>query len=179
LIHAIILAGGRGTRFLPLSRETRPKQMLHIVGEDTLLRQTIKRLDGFHPSVNIWIVTVKSLAEDIRFHLQPLEKDAERVHFIIEPFGKNTALAIVLAALILNKISPNSIMVVIPSDHSIKSIKQFQEKLQGAIQLAEQGYLATFGIKPSRPETAYGYIQSGPLFKNSNNEIFHVEKNLI
>ena len=56
--------------------------MLHIVGEDTLLRQTIKRLDGFHPSVNIWMVTVKSLVEDIRFHLQPLEKDAERVHFI-------------------------------------------------------------------------------------------------
>ena len=205
--------------------------MLHIVGEDTLLRQTIKRLDGFHPSVNpvrnssgalnpvrdlslnginpalrggtpygaepgiilkcnpaaeqrgiisngvnIWIVTVKSLAEDIRFHLQPLGKDAERVHFIIEPFGKNTAPAIGLAALILNKISPNSIMVVMPSDHSIKNIKQFQEKLQGAIQVAEQGYLATFGIKPNRPETAYGYIQSCPLFKNSNNEIFHVEK---
>jgi mannose-1-phosphate guanylyltransferase len=129
LIHAIILAGGRGTRFWPLSRETRPKQMLHIVGEDTLLRQTIKRLDGFHPLVNIWIVTVKSLAEDIRFHLQPLEKDAEKVHFIIAPFGKNAAPAIGLAALILNKISPNSIMVVMPSDHSIKSIKQFQEKL--------------------------------------------------
>ena len=176
MIHAIILAGGRGTRFWPLSRETWPKQMLHIVGEDTLLRQTIKRLDGFHPSVNIWIVTVKSLVEDIRFHLQPLGKDAERVHFIIEPFGKNTAPAIGLAALILNKISPNSIMVVMPSDHSIKNIKQFQEKLQGAIQVAEQGYLATFGIKPNRPETAYGYIQSGPLFKNSNNEIFHVEK---
>ncbi len=176
-----------------------------------LLRQTVKRLDGFHPSVhpvrnssgalnpaaaagpegllarreqrgiisngvNIWIVTVKSLAEDIRFHLQPLGKDAERVHFIIEPFGKNTAPAIGLAALILNKISPNSIMVVMPSDHSIKNIKQFQEKLQGAIQVAEQGYLATFGIKPNRPETAYGYIQSGHFFENSNNEIFHVEK---
>jgi len=176
LIHAIILAGGRGTRFWPLSREAWPKQMLHIVGKDTLLRQTIKRLDRFHPSVNIWIVTVKSLAEDIRFHLQPLGKDAERVRFIIEPFGKNTAPAIGLAALILNKISPNSIMIVMPSDHSIKDIKQFQEKLRLAIEVAEQDYLVTFGIRPRRPETAYGYIQSGHLFKNSNNEIFHVEK---
>jgi len=220
LVNAIILAGGKGTRFWPLSRETCPKQMLNILGEDTLLRQTIKRLDGFHPSVNpvrnssgalnpalrggapygaepgiilksnpaaeqrgiisngvnIWIVTIKSLAEDIRFHLQPLGKDAERIRFIIEPLGKNTAPAVGLAAMTLNKISPNSLMIMMPSDHSIKDIKQFQEKLQGAIQVAEQGYLATFGIKPNRPETAYGYIQSGHLFENSNNEIFHVEK---
>jgi mannose-1-phosphate guanylyltransferase len=91
LIHAVILAGGRGTRFWPLSRETCPKQMLNILGEDTLLRQTIKRLDGFQPAVNIWIVTIKSMAEDIRFHLNPLGKDAERGKFIIEPPGKNIA----------------------------------------------------------------------------------------
>jgi mannose-1-phosphate guanylyltransferase len=93
LIHAIILAGGSGTRFWPLSRENWPKQMLNILGEDTLLRQTVKRLEGFHPLENIWIVTVESLASDIRFHLQALGKSADKIRYIVEPLGKNTAPA--------------------------------------------------------------------------------------
>ena len=158
MIDAIILAGGRGTCFWPLSRETFPKQMLNIVGVDTLLRQTIKGLEGFLPSVNIWIVIVKSLAEDIHFHLKPFGKDAEKIQIIIEPFGKNTAPGIGLAALTLHKVLPDSIMVVMPSDHFTKDTKRFQEKLKLAIEVAEQGYLVVFGIKPNRPETAYGYI---------------------
>jgi mannose-1-phosphate guanylyltransferase/mannose-6-phosphate isomerase len=176
LINAVILAGGKGTRFWPLSRETWPKQMLNILGEDTLLRQTIKRLDGFHPPVNIWIVTIESLAQDIRFHLQALGKEAEKIRIIIEPSGKNTAPAIGLAALTLNRISPDSIMMVMPSDHAIKDTKEFQDGLQKAVQIAEEGYLVTFGIKPSRPETAYGYVQAGRPVPNSKDMIFHVEK---
>jgi mannose-1-phosphate guanylyltransferase/mannose-6-phosphate isomerase len=175
-LYAIILAGGSGTRFWPLSRETWPKQMLHIVGEDTLLRQTVKRLDGFHPPLNIWIVTTKSLAQDIRFHLQTLGKEAKRIHFIMEPFGKNTAPAIGLAAITLHKVSPEAIMMVMPSDHAIKDKNQFQEKLQRGIRIAEDGYLVTFGIRPNRPETAYGYIESGYPLKGSKDEIFHVRK---
>jgi mannose-1-phosphate guanylyltransferase/mannose-6-phosphate isomerase len=176
LIHAVILAGGRGTRFWPLSRETWPKQMLNILGEDTLLRQTVKRLDGFHPQLNIWIVTVESLAQDIRFHLRALGKEAEKIRFIIEPLGRNTAAAIGLSAVTLNKISPDSIMMVMPSDHTIQDIKQFQEKLRLGAKVADRDYLVTFGIKPNRPETAYGYIQFGNRLKRSKDEIFHVEK---
>jgi mannose-1-phosphate guanylyltransferase/mannose-6-phosphate isomerase len=150
--------------------------MLNILGEDTLLRQTIKRLDGFHPPVSIWIVTIKSLAQDIRFHLQALGKKAEKIRIIIEPSGKNTAPAIGLAALTLNRISPDSIMMVMPSDHAIKDTKEFQDGLQKAVQIAEEGYLVTFGIKPSRPETAYGYVQAGRPVTNSKDMIFHVEK---
>ena len=177
MINAIILAGGRGTRFWPLSRETWPKQMLNIIGEDTLLRQTLKRLNGFHPQVDIWIVTTKSLFQDIRFHLQALGSgDANRIHFIIEPFGKNTAPAIGFAAITLKKISPDAVMIVMPSDHAIQDTKEFQEKLRLGVEMAHQEYLVTFGIKPNRPETAYGYIKCGQPFKDSVDEIFHVER---
>ena len=90
--------------------------------------------------------------------------------------GKNTAPAIGLAAMTLNKLSTDSVMVVMPSDHIIRNTKTFQNKLQSAIEAAEQGYLVTFGIKPTRPETAYGYIRSGRPFKSSDHEIFHAEE---
>lgn len=176
MINAIILAGGKGTRFWPLSRETWPKQMLNIIGEDTLLRQTFKRLDGFHPQVDIWIVTTKSLFQDIRFHLQALGGDANRIHFIIEPFGKNTAPAVGFAAITLKKISTDSVMIVMPSDHAIQDTKEFQEKLRLGVEMAHQEYLVTFGIKPKRPETAYGYIKAGQSLRDSADEIFHVER---
>jgi len=175
LIHAIILAGGKGTRFWPLSRENCPKQMLNIVGEDTLLRQTIKRLNGFISSENVWIITTDHLAQDIRFHLAPLGNDANRIRFIVEPSGRNTGPAVALAAMTLNKLSSDSVMVVMPSDHIIKDVKTFQKKVQLAIEAAEEGYLVTFGIIPNRAETAYGYIRSGQSFRNFNDEIFHAE----
>ncbi len=126
MIHAVILAGGKGTRFWPLSREAWPKQMLNILGEDTLLRQTIKRLDGFDPKLNIWICTTEDLAQDIRFHLQPLGKKGESIRFIIEPLGRNTAPAIGLAAVTLSRISPDAMMMVMPSDHAIQDTRLFQ-----------------------------------------------------
>ncbi|OGP52851.1 MAG: mannose-1-phosphate guanylyltransferase/mannose-6-phosphate isomerase [Deltaproteobacteria bacterium RBG_13_52_11] len=175
MICAVILAGGKGTRFWPLSRENCPKQMLNIVGEDSLLRQTIKRLDGFIPLDKVWVVTTDILSQDIRFHLKPLGNDAERIRFIIEPLGKNTAPAIALAAITLNKLSSDPVMVVMPSDHIIRDTKQFQAKLQSAVEAAEKGYLVTFGIVPTRPETAYGYIRSGRPFKDSSDGIFHAE----
>jgi mannose-1-phosphate guanylyltransferase/mannose-6-phosphate isomerase len=175
MVYAVILAGGKGTRFWPLSRENCPKQMLKIVGEDTLLRQTIKRLEGSIPQDNVWIVTTDILAQDIRFHLRPLGKAAERIRYIIEPVGRNTAPAIALAAITLNKLSPDSVMVVMPSDHIIRDTRQFQDKLRLAVSAAEEGYLVTFGIVPTRPETVYGYIRSGKPFQNSRDEVFHAE----
>ena len=150
--------------------------MLNILGEDSLLRQTVKRLNGFHPQADIWIVTTKSLFQDIRFHLQALSGDANKIHFIIEPFGKNTAPAIGFAAVTLKKISPDSVMIVMPSDHAIQDTKAFQEKLRLGVEMAHQEYLVTFGIKPKRPETAYGYIQAGRPFRDFVDEVLHVER---
>ena len=158
-IHAIILAGGSGVRFWPLSRETSPKQMLHIVGEDTLLRQTIKRINGFVPPENIWIVTTEDKTQSIRFHIEPLGTVAQKIQFINEPLGRNTAPAVGLTAIYLNHLSPESIMIVLPSDHAIPETEKFLKDLRVAIQGAKEDYLVTFGIKPTRPETGYGYIK--------------------
>jgi mannose-1-phosphate guanylyltransferase/mannose-6-phosphate isomerase len=158
-IHAIILAGGSGVRFWPLSRETSPKQMLQIVGEDTLLRQTIKRISGFVPWENIWIVTTEDKSQAIRFHLDPLGPMAKAIQFISEPVGRNTAPAIGLAAIHLHHLFSESIMVVLPSDHAIPDTKKFLKDLKLAIRGAKEDHLITFGIKPIRPETGYGYIK--------------------
>jgi len=158
-LFAIILAGGSGTRFWPLSRETCPKQMLQIVGEDTLLRQTIKRVQGFVPPQNIWIVTTEDKAQDIRFHLDPLGPLAKEIRILREPAGRNTAPAIALAAIYLHKLCPESVMVIMPSDHVIPDADNFLGDLKRAIQGALKDYLVTFGIKPIRPETGYGYIK--------------------
>jgi len=157
--HVVILAGGSGTRFWPLSREACPKQMLQIVGEDTLLRQTVKRINGFVPSENIWIVTTEDMTQDIRFHLEPLGPIARSIRIINEPVGRNTAPAIGLAAIYLRHVSPESIMIVMPSDHAIPDHDQFQEDLKLALKGTEENCLVTFGIKPDRPETGYGYIK--------------------
>ena len=158
-IHAVILAGGSGTRFWPLSRETCPKQMLQIVGEDTLIRQTIKRINGFVSPENIWIVTTEDKAQDIKFHVDSLGPLAKKIQFIKEPLGRNTAPAIGLAAIHLSRFSPQSIMIVMPSDHAIPDREKFLRDLRLAIEGAKEDYLVTFGVKPNRPETGYGYIK--------------------
>ena len=155
-VYAVILAGGSGTRFWPLSRETHPKQMLQIVGEDSLLRETIKRIHGFVPGKNIWIVTTEDKAQDIRFHIDSLGPLAKEIQFINEPLGRNTAPAVGLAALYLDHLSPESIMVVLPSDHAIPDTEKFLRDLKLAVQGARGDSLVTFGIKPIRPETGYG-----------------------
>jgi mannose-1-phosphate guanylyltransferase / mannose-6-phosphate isomerase len=174
-VYAIILAGGSGTRFWPLSREMHPKQMLRIVGEDTLLRQTIKRIEGFVPPENIWIVTIEDKAQDIKFHIEPLGPVAKGVQFIKEPVGKNTAPAIGLAAIYLNHLSPQSVMVVMPSDHSIPDREKFLSDLELAIQGARKDHLVTFGIKSGRPETGYGYIKVESPSKIGLNGLQRVE----
>ncbi len=175
-IHAIILAGGSGVRFWPLSRETSPKQMLHIVGEDTLLRQTIKRINGFVPPENIWIVTTEDKAQNIKFHLDPLGALAKGIRFISEPLGRNTAPAVGLTAIYLNHLSPESIMIVLPSDHAIPETEKFLKDLRVAIQGAKEDYLVTFGIKPTRPETGYGYIKVKKSSKTKPKGPFKVER---
>lgn len=168
-LHAIILAGGAGTRFWPLSRESLPKQMLQIAGEDTLLRHTIKRISGIIPPGNIWIVTTEDKAQEIKFHIGALGSIAKEIKIVLEPIGKNTAPAIGLAAIHINSLSSgDSIMLVMPSDHLIPDPENFLSDLKHAVEAAKDGYLVTFGIKPTRPETGYGYIKTE---KQSNQKI--------
>jgi mannose-1-phosphate guanylyltransferase/mannose-6-phosphate isomerase len=175
-IFAVVLAGGAGVRFWPYSREMWPKQLLDIVGEDSLLRQTIRRLDDFIPSENILIVTTEKLAQDIKFHLEPLGPSAKKIQFIKEPVGRNTAPAIGLAAISLHRFHPESVMVVMPSDHAIREKEEFQSDLRLAIEGAKAGCLVTFGIKPNRPATGYGYLKRRDLPDLDTKGLFRVER---
>ena len=157
-VYGVILAGGSGTRFWPLSRERFPKQLLRIIGEGTLLQQTFERLMQHIPPKHMTIVTNDMQAESIRLQLNEWKDDLGD-NIILEPQGRNTAPAIALTALQLMNRDPEAVMVVVPADHVVKAGKKFMKAVQFAAKLAEQGHLVTFGIQPSRPETGYGYIQ--------------------
>ncbi|MEK7703164.1 MAG: mannose-1-phosphate guanylyltransferase/mannose-6-phosphate isomerase [Nitrospirota bacterium] len=154
----VILAGGSGTRFWPLSREAYPKQLLKIFGDQTLIQVTLSRIAPLIPSNHLYIVTNKDQAEQIKFQLPP---SPNTPRFISEPIGRNTAPAIGLAASILSKEYPDEVMVVLSADHFIRDEKRFLEDLLIAEQVAKCGYLVTMGAKVNRPETGYGYIQKG------------------
>ncbi len=161
-MYAVILAGGSGTRFWPLSRETTPKQLLSIFGDTTMIQQTFKRLNKSIPVENIYIVTGQKYSYDIKNQLVDV-CGSDRFKMLIEPEGKNTAPAIGLAAIHIRKKSPNAVIAVIPSDHIILKADSFAKVLLKAKNLALKGYLTTIGIIPDRPETGYGYIKKGKL----------------
>ncbi len=161
-LHAIILAGGSGTRFWPLSRELMPKQLLNIVGDRSMLALTHERVKGLVPDERIWVVTTCAQAGLIRREL--LDQGAGNVRVLDEPAGRNTAAAIGLAAVHVLKEDPGATMAVFPADHNIKDQARFTDRIREAHELAEKGWLVTLGIKPERPETGYGYIEkSDPL----------------
>ncbi|MGE3153723.1 MAG: mannose-1-phosphate guanylyltransferase/mannose-6-phosphate isomerase [Nitrospiraceae bacterium] len=157
-VYAVILAGGSGTRFWPLSRHLYPKQLLRIMGDATLIQQTMRRVLGCVEPERVLISTNPAQADSIRVQLSEWKDRLER-NFVIEPEGRNTAPAIGLAALEVVSRNPNGIMVVLPADHVIKGETRFRAAVRLGAQLAEAGQLVTFGIKPIRPETGYGYIQ--------------------
>ncbi len=163
-MYGVVLAGGSGTRFWPLSRSEYPKQLLKIFGDQTLIQVTVSRVSELIPSKQLYIVTNPKQAEQIRFQF-PKEK-AACPHFISEPFGKNTAAAIGLAAITLKQKCKDGVMVVLSADHYIKKTDAFLKMLRLASQVAEKGYLVTIGAKPTRPETAYGYIERNEALIN-------------
>ncbi|MFZ3073454.1 MAG: mannose-1-phosphate guanylyltransferase/mannose-6-phosphate isomerase [Thermodesulfobacteriota bacterium] len=158
-LYAVILAGGIGSRFWPLSRATSPKQLLKIAGDESLLKETIKRLAPLIPPSSVSIVTNSSQAEIIRLHLSQGKK-ASPVKIVAEPSGKNTAPAIALAAMKVFRKNPEAIMAVLPADHIIGDAPAFRKTLKAAVEAAELGALVTFGVKPKSPHTGYGYIKA-------------------
>ncbi|MCS6896423.1 MAG: mannose-1-phosphate guanylyltransferase/mannose-6-phosphate isomerase [Nitrospira sp.] len=157
-LYPIIMAGGSGTRFWPLSRHLFPKQLLRIGGEDTLIRQTMRRVLGCAPARNVLISTNGPQAELIRIQLADW-KDDIKDNYVLEPEGRNTAPAIALAAIEVQARHPDGLMLVVPADHVVTGQREFESAVALAAKLADEDYLVTFGIKPIRPETGYGYIQ--------------------
>jgi mannose-1-phosphate guanylyltransferase len=155
---ALIMAGGIGTRFWPLSRETNPKQFLNIVADKSMIRMTVERLLSKIKMEDIYIVTARSQVSLTKEHLQELPDE----NIIIEPFGMNTAPCIALSAQYLTrKRDKNEVMIVLPADHLIRDRDDFLSSLDMAEKSAENDFLVTFGIKPSYPATGYGYIEAG------------------
>ena len=157
-LYPVIMAGGSGTRFWPLSRQLFPKQLLRIMGDETLIQQTMRRVVCASAPNRVMISTNPAQAESIRVQLSEW-KDALSDNFVLEPEGRNTAPAIALVALELVRRDPDAIMVVVPADHIVKGQRDFDAAVSLASNLAAQGLLVTFGIQPIRPETGYGYIK--------------------
>ncbi len=151
-----ILAGGGGTRFWPLSRQELPKQLLNISGNDIMLNDTIGRYEGIIPLENTIIVTNHSQAELLE---RIMHSSVPKGNILVEPVARNTAASILYAALFIEKIHGDSIMVVLPSDHFITNVEQFKQTLDEACAVAmESDRIVTIGIKPTFPSTGYGYI---------------------
>jgi mannose-1-phosphate guanylyltransferase len=155
--HAIILAGGRGTRFWPRSRTRTPKQLLNIAGRKTMLEQTLERLAPLFPASRVWVVTNREQTAAVRRQLP--EVAAQNI--LSEPTGRNTAAAIGLAAAhLLHSAKADALMAILPADHFIAQASRYRQIVRAALKVAERpGALVVLGIPPTRAETGYGYIE--------------------
>ncbi|MBL0211423.1 MAG: mannose-1-phosphate guanylyltransferase [Holophagaceae bacterium] len=155
---AVVMAGGKGTRFWPRSRSSRPKQFLAIVGTESLLHQTVRRLDGFFEPRHIFVVTTRELAEETRAMLPELPPE----NILVEPEGRNTAPCLALSLVEIERRIPEGVMVVLSADHWIGDTEAFIQDVETAVDhAARKRELVVFGIKPTYPETGYGYIEVG------------------
>ncbi|NTW28744.1 MAG: mannose-1-phosphate guanylyltransferase/mannose-6-phosphate isomerase [Coriobacteriia bacterium] len=167
-LHAVILAGGSGSRFWPLSREMNPKQMLSVFGGVSLMTRAVRRIMPYTACDAVHVVTGERLFDEIRNHLkaQP-ELDHLEIDYLVEPLARNTAPAVALAAAVLVERDPESIMIMLPSDHLLEDSELWRNTIEAATNLAATGRMVTIGLKPSRPETGYGYIHAGEELADS------------
>lgn len=156
-VYCIIMAGGIGSRFWPLSRSSKPKQFLDILGTgSSLLQQTFKRVTRFCDPANVYVVTGSIYKDLVLEHIPELSPE----QILLEPMRRNTAPCIAYANQVIAKKNPNAIVMVAPSDHLILEPDKFESTIRKAIEfVSKKQALLTIGIKPSRPETGYGYIQ--------------------
>ena len=178
MIYGLILAGGNGSRLYPLSRVNKPKQFLNILNEETLLHNTLSRISKIVCNENLYIITNKEYKENI---LLDSEKFIDVNNIIIEPFNKETAVCIALAAIKLLKKDKDATMLVFPSDHYIEISDAFYKCIKSAVDVStKKRGIVTIGIEPTIPQTGYGYIQAGKLINSginfSNLNIYKVER---
>ena len=174
MFHAVILAGGVGERFWPLSTRKKPKQLLKLFGSQSMLRQTVDRISTA-VSGNIWIITSLSLDSAVRKEIPELDP----AKIVAEPVGRNTAPAIGLAAALISREDKDAVITVMPSDHHFPDPDKFIETFSVAKRAAEEERgLVTFGIIPSRAETGYGYIKTGQRLPigGTSREVFQVDR---
>ena len=171
--YAVIMAGGGGTRLWPISRKDRPKQLLPLLGEETLFQGTVARLIDLFPPERILVVTVERQAEEMRKQVPEIPPE----NYLIEPAPRGTASVVGLAAVVLRHRDPEAAMAILPSDHFIRNRDLFHYLLREAFDVARQNALVTLGITPAFPSTAYGYIQQGePLNANFKYPVYRVKR---
>ena len=151
------MAGGGGTRLWPVSRKEKPKQLLPLLGQETLFQSTVKRLEELFPPERILVVTVEEQAREMRLQAPDIPEE----NYLIESSPRGTASVVGLAAAVLHKRDKDAAMAILPSDHFIRNRDLFHYLLKAAFDVADNGYLVTLGITPTQPSTAYGYIQQG------------------
>jgi mannose-1-phosphate guanylyltransferase/mannose-6-phosphate isomerase len=172
-LHAVILAGGSGTRLWPLSTPEFPKQFLPLPGGRSMIQETLARATTLVPPERIWVVTGRAFSELVRQHLPEVLPR----QILEEPVGRNTAPAITWAASLLARRSPRAVMAVFPADHVITKLEPFQRAIRFGYQLAQRGYLVTWGIRPTEPATGYGYIRfASPVADGYGHQAFSVEQ---
>ena len=165
-MHAVIIAGGSGTRFWPKSRENLPKQLLSIVGQETMIQNTVGRISPLISVENIWVITNEQHAFETCYQLKKMGVPPSQL--LTEPIARNTAAAIGYSAKILSQRNPDAIMAVFPADHVITTIEPFLKLLKQAETIANENHLVTLGIKPTSPETGYGYIKQGKAIEENS-----------
>jgi mannose-1-phosphate guanylyltransferase / mannose-6-phosphate isomerase len=172
-LFGVILAGGSGTRFWPLSRTQYPKQVLRLLGSESMIQSTIERLLPRIPLDRMAVVTNAAQADVIRLELY--RKGWNDIRLWLEPQGRNTAAAVGLAAAYLGPQANDQVMAVFPADHFIKDQPALLQALDLGAHLAAAGHLVTFGVTPTRPDTGFGYIKSGAAL-DSGRKAFHCEE---
>src|ERR1700731_1979347 len=156
----VILAGGSGTRFWPRSRKARAKQVLAWDGKRTMIQQRVGRLTPLGDPADVWVITNDLLDDLIAEQLPEVPRD----HILSEPAARNTAPACALAAFLLEKSAPETVIGVFPSDHVVKNLSRFAEVIRAGIALAASGAkIVVLGVPPTRAETGYGYIEQGDV----------------
>lgn len=155
--YAVIMAGGEGSRLWPLSRQSRPKQMLRLGSERTLFQLAVDRIADIFPPERILVVTVAEQAAGLKSQCPEIPGE----NYLLEPMPRGTASVVGLAAVVLRQRDPQAVMAILAADHLIQNVIVFRELLQQGSQLARDGYLVTLGIRPTYAATGYGYIQRG------------------
>jgi mannose-1-phosphate guanylyltransferase len=172
-LNAVILAGGSGTRLWPLSTPSFPKQFLPLPNGRSMIQESLARVEALVTPERAWVVTGRSMVELVHEHLPSMPV----THILGEPMGRSTAAAIGWAAATIKRRDPKAIMMVLTADHVITKIAVFNQALQLAAELAGQDYLVTLGIKPTGPETGYGYIHyADPLTEGFSHQAFYGER---